>query len=139
MPSLPRLLRLLGVAVFVSTAACASSSAVRVGTVAYAPLPPTAPVSIFYSEHAIGQPYAVVGEVKVENPGKWEVLTVDRAALELAELARRIGANGVIVDANEVVVSGIVSRGFGGRARAIRVFEPGVLIIPTPPGARGPA
>jgi hypothetical protein len=116
--SFGRLLRLGGLTFLVSTAACASSSAVRVGNVAYAPLPPSAPVDVFFSEQAIHRPFVIVGDVDVREPGNWEVLA------ELTQRARGIGANGIIVDETDVVVAGAWSRGFGGHARAIRLLSP---------------
>lgn len=117
------LLRTLCISVALCSAACASSSATRVGEIAYPPLSPDAHVAVFFDEREVGRPFQVVGEVEVDNPGKYQVLTVHDAVPELSSRARTLGANGIIVDQSGPVKSGIVSTGVYARARAIRMVD----------------
>ena len=131
--SFASVLRAAGVALALSAAGCVSSAAIRSGGVAYAPLSPDAPVAVYFDERAVGRPFEIVGEVVVDNPGKYQILTVNDALPELSAQARTLGANAIIVDSSRPVKSGIISTGVYARARAIRVRE----APPVDPVARG--
>jgi hypothetical protein len=121
--SLASILRAVGAALVLSAAGCASSAAIRTGGVAYAPLPSDAPVAVYFDERAIGRPFEIVGEVEVDNPGKYQILTVNDAVPELSARARSLGANAIIIDSSAPVKSGIISTGVYARARAVRVLD----------------
>jgi len=112
-----------------SVAACSSASAVRTGNVAYPPAAANAPVAVFFNERDVARPFQVVGEVDLDDPGKYQILTVKDAVPALSAQARTLGANGIIIDATTPVKSGVISTGIYARARAIRVLDA------PPPGA----
>ncbi|HEY1691644.1 MAG TPA: hypothetical protein VGG39_05765 [Polyangiaceae bacterium] len=121
--SFASILRALGAALVLTTAGCASSTAIRTGGVAYAPLPSDAPVAVYFDERSIGRPFEIVGEVEVDNPGKYQVLTVQDAVPALSARARSLGADAIIIDASTPVKSGIISTGIYARARAVRLLD----------------
>lgn len=102
-------------------AACASSSVTATGHHNYPQLPPSTPVQIFNADRDVPAGFEVVGIIDYENPGKYQVLTLQDAIPELQEKARSIGGNGVIVDEAQPVKSGLVSTGIHVKARAIRL------------------
>jgi hypothetical protein len=134
--SLARVLGAAGLLLALCAAACVSSAAYRTGSTVYPPLPPNAPVAVYFDERDVGRPFQVVGEVDVDNPGKYQILTVQDAIPDLTSQAASIGANGIIVDSSGPVKSGIISTGVYARARAIRVLDaapPGAVIVPVAP------
>ncbi len=108
---------------FLSCAACATTSMTRVGTASYPPLAPTAPVTVYSTTADVKGPFETLGIVQYVNPGKYQILTLDRAIPPLEAQARRLGANGLIIDDSQTTKSGIVSTGISVRARAIRVSQ----------------
>ena len=119
--SFASILRAAGVTLALSAAGCVSSAAIRSGGVAYAPLPTDAPVAVYFDERAVGRPFEIVGEVEVDNPGKYQILTVRDAVPDLCARARSLGANAIIIDSAQPVKSGIISTGVYARARAVRI------------------
>jgi len=101
--------------------ACASSSAQRVGSASYAPLPAGAEVQVFTDANQLKQPYEVVGLVSYDDPGKYHVLTVGDAIEPLKAKARELGANAIIMGQSHPVKSGIWSTGIYAEAQAIRI------------------
>lgn len=122
------------VAAFASLAACASSTVTRTGTASYAPLSPTADVAIFTAETQVGQPFEVIANISYIDPGKYAILNLSDAFEPLRKKAREIGANGVIIDQSDQVISGIISRGISVEARAVHLATP-----PVPVGASNAA
>ena len=101
--------------------ACASSSVERIGTTSYSPAPPNAPVFVFTDASQIKVPYEVVGIISYDNPGKYQVLSLDDAIEPLKTKAREIGANGIIIKKSQPVKSGFISTGIYAEAQAIRL------------------
>jgi hypothetical protein len=101
--------------------ACTSSGVIPTGDHTYAALAEGAPVHIYASDKNAPAGFEVVGIIDYQNPGKYQVLSLQDAIPDLQEKARSVGANGVIVDGSEPVKSGIISTGVHVRARAIRV------------------
>ena len=118
-------MRLVGVVIAVSAPfllfACASSTVSKVGTSSYAPLSTASDVAIFTDESQVKQPFEVVANISYADPGKYANLTLTNAFEPLKAKAREVGANGVIIDRSETIVSGIISRGISVDARAIRL------------------
>jgi hypothetical protein len=102
-------------------AACASSSVTATGAHNYPQLPASTPVQIFSADRDVPPGFQVVGIIDYDNPGKYQVLTLEDAIPDLQEKARSVGGNGVIVDESQPVKSGLVSTGIHVRARAIRL------------------
>ncbi|HEX3343004.1 MAG TPA: hypothetical protein VHS09_00475 [Polyangiaceae bacterium] len=130
--SFASIFRVAGIALALSAAGCVSSAAIPSGGVAYVPLPPSEPVAVYFDERAVGRPFEIVGEVEVDNPGKYHILTVKDAVPELCARARTLGANAILIDSAQPVKSGIISTGIYARARAIRLAD----AAPLPPVAR---
>jgi tetrahydromethanopterin S-methyltransferase subunit F len=63
----------------------------------------------------VGKPFKVIGIITHNDPGKYQILTLDNAVPALKEKARSIGANGL--------KSGIISTGISVKARAILIQE----------------
>ena len=77
-------------------------------------------ITIFYDQADVGKPFKTVGIISYRNPGKWQVLTLNNAIPELKKKASSVGANGIIIDKQYPIRSGIISTGIGVEARAIR-------------------
>jgi hypothetical protein len=71
----------------------------------------------------VGKPFKVIGIITHNDPGKYQILTLDNAVPALKEKARSIGANGLIIDESRAVKSGIISTGISVKARAILIQE----------------
>lgn len=84
------------------------------------PLSSAQDVSIYLNESDVKVPFTVVGGIHHFDLGKYQRLDLNDAIPALKDKARSIGANGVIVDKQEQVVSGIFSRGIDIIARAIK-------------------
>jgi hypothetical protein len=108
----------------VCLASCTSSSVQRVGTASYAPISPTADVTVFTADNQIKQPFEVIGVISYDNPGKYQILNLGDAIEPLKAKAREVGANGIIIDKSQLVKSGIISTGIYVEARAIRIAGP---------------
>ena len=102
-------------------AGCATGRVIPVGTAHRPPLPDDAPVYIFSSEKEVGAAFTVIGILSYTDPGKYQILSLASVIPEMQKQARRAGANGLIIDENHVVKSGIISTGIGITARAIVV------------------
>jgi hypothetical protein len=114
---------LLVVLVLLSAAGCASTGATPVGDSHLPPLPTTHEVLIFSGDMDVGKPFKVIGIITHNDPGKYQILTLDNAVPALKEKARSIGANGLIIDESRAVKSGIISTGISVKARAILIQE----------------
>jgi hypothetical protein len=99
---------------------CVSTTVIPTTTSPVQTLPPTQDVSIFLNESDVRVPFTVLGTIHHANPGKYQRLDLNDVIPVLKDKARSIGANGVIVDKQEQIVSGIVSRGIDVIARAIK-------------------
>jgi hypothetical protein len=104
--------------------ACATSSITRVGAVRLESLPSTAEVVVFSSERDVGEPFNVLAILDYNNPGKYQILSLEDAVPKLKADARQVGANGIIIDTVNPVKSGFISTGIHVSARAIRVQSP---------------
>ena len=102
---------------------CTSSSAHRIGTSSYPPLPATADVLVFTDESQIKRPFEVVGMVSYANSGKFQILTAGDTIEPLKAKAREVGANGIIMGKSQAIKSGFISRGITVDARAVHVAE----------------
>ncbi len=130
--------RVIVLSVSLLASACASSTVSKVGTASYAPLAPAIDVAIFTDESQVKQPYEVVANISYADPGKYANLTLTNAFEPLKAKAREVGANGVIIDHSETIVSGIISRGIAVDGRAIRLPTSAVTPVPAMPSPIGP-
>jgi hypothetical protein len=101
--------------------ACASSSSQRIGQSSYPSQPDTAEVLVFTSDTQIKEKYETIGIISHNNPGKYQILTIEAAIDPLKQQARRLGANAIIIDKSYPVKSGIVSTGIDAEAGAILI------------------
>ena len=101
-------------------AGCASTGSTALGPNHYAPTPEGAPMAVYMKEADVGCPFEPVAFVHRYDPGKYRRLSLPDAMPYLYEEARSHGANGIIVDEQQVIVSGIFSRGIEVKGRAIR-------------------
>ena len=99
---------------------CASTTVIPTATSPVKTLSPAHDVSIFSNESKVKAPFTVVGTIHHADPGKYQRLELNDVIPVLKDKARSIGANGVIVDKQEQIVSGIFSRGIEVSARAIK-------------------
>jgi hypothetical protein len=106
----------------------------KVGTGSHAPLPATAEVALFTEEGQVKQPFDVIGKISYGDPGKFQNLSLKDTFEPLKARAREIGANGVIIDKSDTIVSGIFSRGITVEARAIRLQAPPTTVAPAGAG-----
>jgi uncharacterized protein YbjQ (UPF0145 family) len=104
-----------------SLVACANVGVQRIGQSSYSPLSDTDNVFVFTSESQIKDQYEVIGIISYNNPGKYQVLTLESAMEPLKEKARQLGANAIVIDKSQPVKSGIISTGIYVEARAIRI------------------
>jgi hypothetical protein len=100
---------------------CVSSTVTPVGDHAYAPLAYYAPVQVYAEGSPLPLGTEIIGIVDYDNPGKYQVLSLQDVIPELEAKARSVGANGLIIDQTEAVKSGIISTGIHVQARALRV------------------
>jgi hypothetical protein len=101
---------------------CAHLSFTPVGDSNYRPLGSGTGVFIFPDEDDVDELFEVVGTIEYANPGKYQQISLRDVFPLLRERAREAGANGVIIDDRQTIVSGIASRGIAVRARAIRLL-----------------
>lgn len=100
---------------------CASSSVTRTGSEPLAAIPATADVLVFSQESEIKVPFKTLGIINYNNPGKFQILTLEKAIPNLKEQARSIGANAIVIDKSAPVKSGLISTGITVTARAIKI------------------
>jgi hypothetical protein len=72
------------------------------------------------SDRDVKVPFTVVGTIHHYDIGKYQRLDLNDVLPILKDKARSLGANGVIIDKQETVISGIFSRGIDVSARAIK-------------------
>jgi hypothetical protein len=108
--------------VLVGVSACWSTSVTKIGTGTYAPLAEGKGVTIYTAESDVKQPFAVVGIISYEGPGKNDKLDFGAATEPLKEKARALGANGIIIDKFGPLRSGLTSTRISVRARAIHLI-----------------
>jgi hypothetical protein len=106
----------------VGVSSCASTSVTKIGTSTYAPLAEGRDVTIFNSESEVKQPFAVVGIISYDGPGKNDKLDFGAATEPLREKARALGGNGIIIDKFGPLKSLITSTRIYVRARAIHLI-----------------
>ena len=108
--------------VLVGVSACWSTSVTKVGTGTYAPLAEGKDVTIYTAESDVKQPFAVVGIISYDGPGKNDKLDFGAATEPLREKARALGGNGIIIDKFGPLKSLIPSTQIFVRARAIHLI-----------------
>jgi uncharacterized protein YbjQ (UPF0145 family) len=101
--------------------ACANIGAQRIGQSSYSPLAENENVFVFTSDSQIKEKFEVIGIISYNNPGKYQVLTLEAAMEPLKEKARQLGANAIVIDKSQPIKSGIVSTGIYVEARALRL------------------
>ena len=106
----------------VGVSSCASTSVTKIGTETYAPLAEGKEVTIFNSESEVKHPFAVVGIISYDGPGKNDKLDFGAATEPLKDKARALGANGIIIDRFGPLKSGLTSTRIFVRARAIHLI-----------------
>lgn len=103
---------------------CSTSSSVTpVGAERYPPTSPAKDIIVFSNEADVKGPFKVVGFISLNNPGKYQVLTLGDVMPVLKQKAREVGANGLILDQVIPVKSGLISTGINVGARAIIVNQ----------------
>jgi len=105
--------------------ACANISVHKIGQFSYPQLKENENVLVFTADNQIREKYEVLGIISYNNPGKYQILTLESAIEPLKEKARQIGANAIIIDKSQPVKSGIISTGIYVEARAIRLLTSG--------------
>ncbi|MBI3770336.1 MAG: hypothetical protein HY271_17835 [Deltaproteobacteria bacterium] len=78
---------------------------------------------VFTADKDVDQPFHVVALVTYNDPGKYQILSIEDAIPALKDKARAAGANGLIIDQSFPVKSGLISTGIHVTARAIRLGE----------------
>jgi len=111
---------LLGIVVSLALSGCVSTSVIPTSTTQHQPLAATQDVSVYMSDRDVKVPFTVVGAIHHYDIGKYQRLDLNDVLPILKDKARSLGANGVIIDKQEAVVSGIFSRGIDVSARAIK-------------------
>lgn len=101
--------------------ACANVGSQRIGQSSYGPVANNENVIVFTADDQIKGKYEVVGIISYNNPGKYQVLTLESAIEPLKTQARALGANAIVIDKSQPVKSGIISTGIYVEARAIRL------------------
>lgn len=101
----------------------ACTSVHKIGQSSYPPLMKNEEVLVFTAENQIKDKYEVIGIISYNNPGKYQVLTLESAIEPLKKKAREVGANAIIIDKSQPVKSGIISTGIYVEARAIRLIS----------------
>jgi hypothetical protein len=102
-------------------AGCTSAGVIPTGDHSYAALAQNTPVLVYATDREMPPGAEVVGLIDYDNPGKYQVLSLQDVMPEIQDLARSVGANGIVVDSTEAVKSGIVSTGIHVRGRAVHV------------------
>ena len=97
---------------------CANGSINRIGQNSYPRLNNNENVLLFTADNQIKDKYEVIGIISYNNPGKYQILTLESAIEPLKEKARQIGANAIIIDKSQPVKRGIYVE-----ARAIRLLS----------------
>jgi hypothetical protein len=87
------------------------------------PLADDAKVTVFSSEAEVKVPFTPIALVHYVNPGKGRVLVMGDVIPALQSRARSVGANAFIVDHQETVASGVVSRGLDVSGRAVKIAD----------------
>lgn len=106
----------------VGFSSCASTSVTKIGTENYAPLAEGKEVTIFNSQSEVKRPFAVVGIISYDGPGKNDKLDFGAATEPLKDKARALGGNAIIIDKFGPSKSVITSTRIWVRARAIHLI-----------------
>src|SRR5262245_37571001 len=78
--------------------ACGRSSMTPIGDRRYEPLLESEDVLVFTADRDVDRPFRVIGLLTYNNPGKYQILTLESAIPDLKEQARAAGADGIIID-----------------------------------------
>jgi len=97
------------------------TTATRVGTHRYEPLPANAPVAVFSSPGEAPRSFEVVAVLSHADPCGFKRCTLKDAVEPLSAKAREVGANAIIIDGTQTVKTSLVSTGIAVDARAIRI------------------
>jgi hypothetical protein len=77
-------------------------------------------VTFFSKEEEVQKPFTTLGNVYYMDPGEYKRLKFIDVVPKLKEEAKKLGANGIIIDIREPVVSGWYERGIEVSGRAIK-------------------
>jgi hypothetical protein len=99
------------------------TAATPVSAKAFAPLPESAPVTIFESPARAPRHFEVVATIQHADPCKMHTCTLKDANDPLSAKARELGANGIIIDNSQIMKTSVFSTGIAVDARAIRFTE----------------
>jgi len=77
-------------------------------------------VTFFSNEAEVHKPFTVVGDIYYMDPGEYKRMNFIDVVPKLIEKAKALGANGMIIDIREPVVSGWYERGIEVSGRAIK-------------------
>ncbi len=97
------------------------------GSHALNPLPPRTRVYIYSSEKEVVTPFRVIGTISYRNPGVQRTFLFAEAVPDLEEQARKVGANGVIIDELVVSEAGVVRGGVGSLRSPFRLEARAIL------------
>ena len=111
---------LLVLVVSLALSGCVSTQVIPTSSAQVQPLSATQDVYVFLLESDVKVPFTVVGTIHHFDLGKYQRRDLNSVIPVLKDKARSLGANGVIIDKQEPVISGIFSRGIEVSARAIK-------------------
>ena len=111
---------LLVLIVSVALFGCVSTQVIPISSARIQPQPALQEVYLFLLESDVKVPFTVVGTIHHFDLGKYQRLDLNSVIPVVKDKARSLGANGVIIDKQEPVFSGIFSRGIDVIARAIK-------------------
>jgi hypothetical protein len=99
---------------------CAKTKAVPVGGSPESLPWVSGDVTFFSNEGEVHKPFTVVGSIYYMDPGEYKRMKFIDVVPILKEKAKTLGANGIIIDIREPVVSGWYERGIEVSGRAIK-------------------
>lgn len=82
--------------------------------------PHTGDVAVYHIDSEVKVPFKIIGKVNHSDPGKFQRLDINDALPIIKEKAAQMGGNGVIIDHEGVIYSGLISRGIDVTARVIK-------------------
>jgi uncharacterized caspase-like protein len=97
------------------------TTATRVGTAQYSPLPANGDVAVYKSPDEVKSPFEVLAVLAHSDPCKFHTCSLSDAIAPLSAKAREVGANAIIIDKSQTVKTSLMSTGISVSGRAIRL------------------